>query len=73
MLKSAILKTTELDMSCVLGLCVGGGLKETLDEVLILSAQNDRKEKKDREKRGIKMKQNEKGEEINRGSTQFYN
>lgn len=40
MLKSAILRTTELDMSWVLGL--GGGLKEVLEEVFILPGEKDR-------------------------------
>lgn len=39
MLKSAILRTTELDMSWVLGLCGGGGLKAELEAVLILPAK----------------------------------
>lgn len=42
MLKSAILRTTELDMSWVLGLWGGGGLKEVLEEVLILPAEKER-------------------------------
>lgn len=39
MLKSAILRTTELDMSWVLGLCGGEGLKAELEAVLILPAK----------------------------------
>lgn len=53
MLKSAILRTTELDMSWVLGLWVGGGLKEVLEEVLILPAEDEgeREEKRKREQK----------------------
>lgn len=46
MLKSAILRTKELDTSCVFG---GGGLKEALEEeVFIFPGENEqnRKEKK---------------------------
>lgn len=41
MLKSAILRTNELDMSCVLGVVGVGGLKEALEEVFILPKKND--------------------------------
>lgn len=42
MLKSAILRTSELDMSWVLGVWGGAGLNEMLEEVLILPADQER-------------------------------
>lgn len=62
MLKSAILSTTELDMSWVLGLCVGGGLKEALDEVLIFPARG----RTEREREGGKDRKREEANNENR-------
>lgn len=47
MLKSAILRTKELDISWVLGLGGGGGLNELVEEVFILPKEKERRKERD--------------------------